>query len=156
MTSYIAIPFKTFKNSESPSSINLAKNFLKENLNNTIYIEIEAGTSFQNIPTLIYLDEFVFFVLNHKRIISSLFETIEKANSFLKSENFKDNMTFRNDIFKFPTESSSLKQASLNFMYSLDLNKSIILSLLYINHFLKILIFLIKSDYINFGNDEKN
>lgn len=133
VTSYIAIPFKTFKNSESPSSINLAKNFLKENLNNTIYIEIEAGTHSQKIPALILSDEFGFFVLNHKRIISSLFETIEKTNSFLKSENFKDNMTFRNDIFKFPTESSSLKQASLNFMYSLDLNKN-----------------------INFGNDEKN
>ena len=123
-TSYIVIPFKTFKNAETQASLNLAKDFLNKNLNNTIYIEIEAGNPTQKIPALILSEEFGFFILNHKCLISSSFDKIEKTSFFLKSENFKDNMTFRNDIFKFPTESSTLKQASLNFMYSKNMNKN--------------------------------
>ena len=131
--SYLVIPFKTFKNPSTKQSINIAEEFLRSNLNNTIYIEIEAGLPTQKIPALILSEEFGFFIINHKCLIPSSFDTIEKSSTFSKSELYKDytykfrtqtDMIFGNDIFKFPTESSSIKQALLNFMYSPNLKKS--------------------------------
>ena len=130
---YIVIPFKTFKNSKAKQSINIAEDYLRSSINNTIYIEIEAGLPTQKIPALILSEEFGFFIINHKCLIPSSFETIEKSSTFSKSELHKDytykfrtqtDMIFGNDIFKFPTESSSRKQALLNFMYSPNLQKS--------------------------------
>ena len=125
--SYIVIPFKTFKTSFSKKSLNIAEDFLQSNLNNTIYIEIEAGVPSQKIPALILSEEFGFFITNHKCLIPSSFDNTEKSNTFWRSEFFKENIfnfpiqtdiAFGNDIFEFPTESSTRKQALLNFMYS--------------------------------------
>lgn len=132
-TPYIVIPFKTFRTSDSKKSINMAENFLYSNLNNTIYIEIEAGVPSQKIPALILSEEFGFFITNHKCLIPSSFESIEKSNTFWKSEFFKENnfnfpiqtdISFGNDIFVFPTESSIRKQTFLNFMYSPNIKKN--------------------------------
>ena len=132
-TPYLVIPFKTFKNPQSKQSINIAEDFLRYSLNNTIYIEIEAGLPTQKIPALILSEEFGFFIINHKCLIPSSFDTIEKSTTFSKSELYKDytykfrtqtDMIFGNDIFKFPTDTSSRKQATLNFMYSPNSKKS--------------------------------
>ena len=131
-TSYIIIPFKTFKTSDSKKSINIAENFLHSFLNNTIYIEIEAGVPSQKIPAIILSEEFGFFITNHKCLIPSSFDNIEKSKTFWKSEFFKENtfdfpnqkdISFGNDIFEFPTETSKRKQALLNFMYSPNIKK---------------------------------
>ena len=131
--SYIVVPFKTFRKTETKQSTNLAETFLRSELNNTIYIEIEAGLPVQKIPAIILSEEFGFFIINHKCLIPSSFDTIEKSSTFSKSELYKDytykfrtqtDMIFGNDIFKFPTESSSRKQALLNFMYSPNLQPS--------------------------------
>ena len=133
INSYIVIPFKTFKNTEIKKSSNLAEDFLRSNLNNTIYVEIEAGLPLQKMPALLLSEEFGFFIINHKCLIPSSFDTIEKSTTFSKSELYKDykykfrtqvDMILGNDIFKFPTETSSRKQALLNFMYSPNLEKS--------------------------------
>ena len=134
VNSYIVIPFKTFKNPESKkASSSISEDFLRSNLNNTIYVEIETGLPSQKIPALILSEEFGFFIINHKCLIPSKFDNIEKSSTFSKSELYKDytykfrfqtDMIFGNDIFKFPTESSSKKQALLNFMYSPNLQKS--------------------------------
>lgn len=132
VNSYILIPFKTFKNSESKKATSFSEDFLLSNLNNTIYIEIEAGLPSQKIPALIMSEEFGFYIINHKCLIPSSFDTIEISSTFSKYELYKDytykfrtqtDMIFGNDIFKFPTESSK-KQAMLNFMYSPNLQKS--------------------------------
>ena len=130
--SYIVIPFKTFKTNDSKKSINIAENFLHSNLNNTIYIEIEAGIPSQKIPALILSEEFGFYITNHNCLIPSSFDNIEKSSTFWKSEFFKENtfnlpiqadISFGNDFFEFPTESSTRKQALLNFMYSPNIKK---------------------------------
>ena len=127
INSYIVIPFKTFHNSKSIKSINMAEDFIQTYLNNTIYIEIDAGLPSQKIPALILSQEYGFSIINHKCKIPSLFETIEKSNTFSKAESINDyisnyyfhsNIIIGNDIFNFPTESSSRKQALLSFIYS--------------------------------------
>ncbi len=133
VNSYIVIPFKTFKNPETKKSSTLSEEFLRSNLNNTIYIEIEAGLPTQKIPALIMSEEFGFYIINHKCLIPSDFDTIEKSSTFSKSELYKDyrykfrtqtDMIFGNDVFKFPSDSSSKLQALLNFMYSPNLQES--------------------------------
>ena len=130
--SYIVAPFKTFKGPTRLSS-NIAENFLISNLNNTIYIEIEVGLPVQKIPGIILSEEFGFFIFNRKCLIPSSFDKIEKSSTFSKSELYENykytfrtqrDMIFGNDIFKFPSESSSKKQALLNFMYSPNLEES--------------------------------
>ena len=121
---YILIPFKTYKPKRSIKYNNIAEDFFETNLNNTIYIEIDAGIPTQKIPALILSEEFGFFIMDHKCLIPSSFETIEKSNTFWKSEhtgNKGKNIIFGNDIFEFPTESSTKKQAKLNFIYSQNL-----------------------------------
>ena len=129
INTYIAIPFKTFKNPEIIKSSSDAKEFLSMNINNTIYIELETGLPTQKIPALIMSEEFGFFIINHKCLIPSSFDTVEKSTTFSKSELYKDytynfrtqtDMIFGNDFFIFPTDSSK-KQALLNFMYSPNL-----------------------------------
>ena len=123
---YIVIPFKTFKSTQSIKYNSIAEDFLKTNLNNTIYIEIEAGIPTQKIPALILSEEFGFFIINHKCLIPSSFDTIENSKTFWKSELFKKNdknIIFGNDFFEFPTESSSKKQAQLNFVYTQNKNR---------------------------------
>ena len=121
---YILIPFKTYKPKRSIKYNNIAEDFFETNLNNTIYIEIDAGIPTQKIPALILSEEFGFFIMDHKCLIPSSFETIEKSNTFWKSEhtgNKGKNIIFGNDIFEFPTESSTKKQAKLNFIYTQNL-----------------------------------
>ena len=133
INSYIVIPLKTFKNPEVKKSSNLCEDFLLSNLNNTIYVEIEAGLPIQKIPALLFSEEFGFFIINHKCLIPSSFDTLEKSTTFSKSELYENyrykfrhqtDMILGNDIFKFPTETSSRAQALLNFMYSPNLQKS--------------------------------
>ena len=133
VNSFLVIPFKTFKNPEIKKSSSLSEDFLRSNLNNTIYIEIETGLPSQKIPALLLSEEFGFFIINHKCLIPSSFDEIEKSSTFSKSELYKDytyrfrtqtDMIFGNDIFKFPSESSSKKQVLLNFMYSPNLQES--------------------------------
>ena len=73
--SYIIIPFKTY-HQEYKSSQNIAEDFLRENINNTIYIELEIGNPPQKIPGLIYSDEFGLFIINKKCKIPSNFKNI--------------------------------------------------------------------------------
>ena len=123
--SYIVIPFKTFKHPESNQQRNIVEDFLWTNLNNTIYIEIEVGSPAQKIPALLLSEEFGIFINNNKCIIPSTFNT-EKSTTFSKSklliqtEKNKNDIILGNDIFTFPTELSSNKQAqtTLNFIYS--------------------------------------
>ena len=126
-SSYIVIPFKTFQNSKLSKSINLAEDFLQRHINNTIYIEIEAGLPSQKLPALILSKEYGFSIINQKCIVPSSFDTIEKSKTFSKLESIneykfnymiKSNIIMGKDIFNFPTESSSRKQALLNFIYS--------------------------------------
>ena len=70
--SYIVVPFKTFRKTDTKQSTNLAENFLRSELNNTIYIEIEAGLPVQKIPAIILSEEFGFFIINHKCLIHLL------------------------------------------------------------------------------------
>ena len=132
INSYIAIPFKTFKNPEIKKPSSEAEEFLLINLNNTIYIELETGLPSQKIPALLLSEEFGFFIINHKCLIPSSFDTVEKSSTFSKSELYKDytynfrtqtDMIFGNDIFQFSTDSSK-KQALLNFMYSPNLENN--------------------------------
>ena len=129
--SYIVIPFKTYHRQITPSQ-NIAENFIKENINNTIYIELDIGNPSQKIPALIYSDEFGIFLLNKKCPISSSFNNIESSSStFTKSELYKDytykfrtqtDMLLASDIFRFELNDKNQKQAILNFMYSPNLN----------------------------------
>ena len=114
--SYIVIPFKTFKNPEINQSRNIVEDFFLTNLNNTIYIEIEAGFPAQKIPALILSEESGFFIINNKCLIPSSFNT-DKSNTFSKTKN-KNDTILGNDIFNFPTGLSSKKQTqtSLNFI----------------------------------------
>ena len=90
INSYIVIPLKTFKNPDAKKSSNLAEDFLLSNLNNTIYVEIEAGLPIQKIPALLFSEEFGFFIINHKCLIPSSFDTIEKSSTFSKSELYEN------------------------------------------------------------------
>ena len=129
--SYIVIPFKTYHRQITPSQ-NIAENFIKENINNTIYIELDIGNPSQKIPALIYSDEFGIFLLNKKCPISSFFNNIESSSStFTKSELYKDytykfrtqtDMLLASDIFRFELNDKNQKQAILDFMYSPNVN----------------------------------
>ena len=133
--SYISIPFKTFHPSYQ-SSDNIAEDFLRQNINNTLYIELEIGNPSQKIPALLLSDEFGLFLINKKCLIPNDFNSIEKSSTFIKTELFK-NYTFKfrtqtdmllgTDIFRFYMNNKSKKQTILDFMYSpnLDENSSI-------------------------------
>ena len=129
--SYIVLPFKTF-HPEIKSSQNIAEDFLRENINNTIYIEIELGNPSQKIPALLFSEEFGIFLINRKCQISSNFKGIEKSSTFIKSELHKDytfkfrtqkDMLLGSEVFFFEPEDSSTKQIIMNFMYSPNLNE---------------------------------
>jgi hypothetical protein len=129
--SYIIIPFKTY-HQEYKSSQNIAEDFLRENINNTIYIELEIGNPPQKIPGLIYSDEFGLFIINKKCKIPSNFKNIESSSTFVKSE-LHDNYTYKfrtqtdmllgSEVFKFQINDKSTKQAIMDFMYSPNLNE---------------------------------
>ena len=87
--SYIVIPFNTYHPKIQPTQ-NIAENFIKEYINNTIYIELDIGNPPQKIPSLIYSDEFGIFLLNKKCSIPSEFNNIESSSTFLKKELHKD------------------------------------------------------------------
>ena len=129
--SYIVIPFKTF-HPEFQSSQNIAENFLQENLNNTIYIELELGNPPQKIPALLFSEEFGIFIINKKCRISSNFNDIEKSSTFIKSELHKNytykfrtqkDMLLGSEVFKFDINDNTKKQIILDFMYSPNLNE---------------------------------
>mgnify|MGYP007101898881 FL=1 len=129
--SYIVIPFNTFKNQYTPSQ-NIAEDYLRENINNTIYIELELGSPSQKILSLLYSEEFGFFILNKKCPIPSKFDNIESSSTFLKSELHKNytykfrtqkDMLLGSEIFKFQMSDKSKKQTVLDFMYSPNLDE---------------------------------
>ena len=127
--SYIVIPFNTYHPKIQPTQ-NIAENFIKEYINNTIYIELDIGNPPQKIPSLIYSDEFGIFLLNKKCSIPSEFNNIESSSTFLKKELHKDfsykfrtqvDMLLGSDMFKFKLNNKSQKQTILDFMYSPNL-----------------------------------
>ena len=129
--SYIVFPFKTFHPELKPSQ-NIALDFLKENINNTIYIEIELGNPSQKIPSVLFSEEFGIFLINKKCQISSPFNNIEKSSTFIKSELHKDytykfrtqtDMLLGSDVFLFETDNKLNKQIIMNFMYSPNLDE---------------------------------
>ena len=129
--SYIVIPFNTFKK-QYTSSQNIAEDYLRENMNNTIYIELELGNPPQKIPSLLYSEEFGIFILNKKCPIPSKFNNIESSSTFIKSELHKNytykfrtqkDMLLGSDIFKFQMNDKSKKQTVLDFMYSPNLDE---------------------------------
>ena len=132
ISSYISIPFKTF-HPQYPSSDNLASDFLRQNINNTLYIELEIGNPSQTIPALLLSDEFGLFIINNKCLIPSNFKDIEKSSTFIKTEVHK-NFTFKfktqtdmllgSEVFKFNMNDKSKKQIILDFMYSPNLGEN--------------------------------
>lgn len=127
LNSLVVFPFKTY--TSDSSSDNVAYNFLKTNLNNTIYIELEIGTPSQKIPTKILSDEYGFFIFNKKCIIPSSFKTIEQSNTYMEKKivdylyKFKtqNDMTYGNDIIKLPMMNDNKKymtQITIDIMYS--------------------------------------
>lgn len=127
--SYIVIPFNTY-HPKIQVTQNIAENFIKEYINNTIYIELDIGNPPQKIPSLIYSDEFGIFLLNKKCSIPSEFNNIESSSTFLKKELHKDftykfrtqiDMLLGSDMFKFKLNDKSQKQTILDFMYSPNL-----------------------------------
>jgi hypothetical protein len=127
--SYISIPFKTF-HPQYPSSDNLAEDFLRQTINNTLYVELELGSPPQTIPALLLSEEFGLFIINKKCLIPSNFQDIEKSSTFIKTELHK-NFTFKfrtqtdmllgTEIFKFNMNNNIKKQVILDFMYSPNL-----------------------------------
>ena len=113
--SYIVIPFNTY-HPKIQATQNIAENFIKEYINNTIYIELDIGNPPQKIPSLIYSDEFGIFLLNKKCSIPSEFNNIESSSTFLKKELHKDftykfrtqiDMLLGSDMFKFKLNDKS-------------------------------------------------
>ena len=129
--SYIVIPFKTFY-PKYKSSQNIVENFLRENINNTIYIELELGNPPQKIPSILLSDEFGTFIINRKCQIPSEFNNIEKSSTFIKSELHKNytykfrtqtDMLLGSEVFKFEIDNKSKKQTIIEFMYSPNINE---------------------------------
>ena len=130
--SYIVIPFNTFYKKVQKTQ-NVAEDFIREYINNTIYIELEIGNPPQKIPSLLYSDEFGIFLINKKCTIPSEFNNIESSSStFVKKEVHKDytykfrtqkDMVLGSDIFKFKLNDKSQKQTIIDFMYSPNLNE---------------------------------
>ena len=129
--SYFIIPFKTFHPQFKPSQ-NIAEDFLRENINNTIYIELELGNPPQKIPALLYSDEFGIFIINRKCTIPSDFNNIEKSSTFIKSELHKDfrykfrtqtDMLLGSEVLKLQNDDKTIIQVIIDFMYSPNLDE---------------------------------